>query len=115
MLSSSWRTASSFESVPVAFKETIMRVLGISGSPRRGGNTDILINTALEVLAAEGIETKFLSLADRPVKPCVACGGCFKKDVSFRQACVDHFEGCGIVAYRHGALWRMANGYETYG
>jgi multimeric flavodoxin WrbA len=57
-----------------------MRVLGISGSPRRGGNTDILINTALEVLAAEGIETEFLSLADRPVKPCVACGGCFKKD-----------------------------------
>ena len=31
-----------------------MRVLGISGSPRQGGNTDILIHTALEVLAAEG-------------------------------------------------------------
>jgi multimeric flavodoxin WrbA len=57
-----------------------MRVLGISGSPRRGGNTDILINTTLDVLAGEGIETEFLSLADRPVKPCVACGGCFKKD-----------------------------------
>ena len=27
-----------------------MRVLGISGSPRQGGNTDILIHTALEVL-----------------------------------------------------------------
>jgi multimeric flavodoxin WrbA len=57
-----------------------MKVLGISGSPRRGGNTDILINNALQVLAQEGLETEFLSLADRPIKPCVACGGCFAVD-----------------------------------
>ena len=54
-----------------------MRVLGISGSPRRGGNTDILVNSALEVLAAEGLQTEFLSLADRPIKPCGGCRGCF--------------------------------------
>ena len=57
-----------------------MRVLGISGSPRREGNTDILVTTALEVLAAEGLQTEFLSLADRPIKPCVACRGCFASD-----------------------------------
>ena len=57
-----------------------MRVLGISGSPRRGGNTDILIETALAELAGAGIETEFLSLADRPVKPCTACRGCFAAD-----------------------------------
>jgi multimeric flavodoxin WrbA len=57
-----------------------MKVLGISGSPRRGGNTDILVNTALELLAAEGLQTEFLSLSDRPVKPCVACQGCFASD-----------------------------------
>ncbi len=70
-----------------------MRVLGISGSPRRGGNTDILIETALGELAGEGIETEFLSLADRPVKPCVGCRGCFKAD---EIRCVQHdpaFEG----------------------
>jgi multimeric flavodoxin WrbA len=59
-----------------------MKVLGISGSPRRGGNTDILIRTALDVMAGEGLETEFLSLADRPIKPCVACGGCFSADVA---------------------------------
>ncbi len=53
-----------------------MKVLGISGSPRRGGNTDIIVQTALDVLAAEGIETELLSLADRPVKPCTGCLGC---------------------------------------
>ena len=57
-----------------------MKVLGISGSPRLGGNTDILVGTALEVLAAEGLESEFLSLADRPIKPCVACRGCFASD-----------------------------------
>ena len=57
-----------------------MRVLGISGSPRCGGNTDILVNAALEVMAGEGIETEFLSLSDRPIKPCVACRGCFASD-----------------------------------
>jgi multimeric flavodoxin WrbA len=57
-----------------------MRVLGISGSPRRGGNTELLINAALEVLAGEGLETEFVSLADRPIQPCLACGGCFKSE-----------------------------------
>ena len=57
-----------------------MKVLGISGSPRPGGNTDILIKHALGVLEKEGIETDFLSLADRPVKPCMACAGCMKGD-----------------------------------
>lgn len=57
-----------------------MRVLGISGSPRRKGNTDFLIHTALGVLTEEGIDTEFVSLADRPVKPCTACGGCFKSE-----------------------------------
>jgi multimeric flavodoxin WrbA len=61
-------------------QENTMRVLGISGSPRRGGNTDTLILSALDVLANEGIETEFLSLADRPVRPCVACGGCFRSE-----------------------------------
>jgi multimeric flavodoxin WrbA len=57
-----------------------MQVIGISGSPRRGGNTDILIETALGELRAAGVETEFLSLADRPIKPCVACRGCFAGD-----------------------------------
>ena len=56
------------------------QVLGISGSPRSGGNTDILVTTALEVLAGEGAETEFISLSHRPIKPCIACGGCSDTD-----------------------------------
>jgi len=57
-----------------------MKVLGISGSPREGGNTETLVTTALDVLATEGIETDFLSLAGRRVKGCLACGGCTKTE-----------------------------------
>ena len=59
-----------------------MRVLGISGSPRRGGNTDFVINAALGVLAKEGLETEFVSLADRPIQPCLACGRCQKSETA---------------------------------
>ena len=82
-----------------------MRVLGISGSPRREGNTDILVNTALEVLAGEGLETEFLSLADRPIKACVACRGCFdsetirciQKDPAFEGILGKFAEADGIL------------------
>jgi multimeric flavodoxin WrbA len=57
-----------------------MKALGISGSPRPGGNTDTLVKLALDLLAGEGIQTEFLSLADRPIKPCMACAGCVKSD-----------------------------------
>jgi len=57
-----------------------MKVLGISGSPRPKGNTEIAVRTALDVLAGEGLETEFFSLAGRDIKPCCACGGCGKTD-----------------------------------
>jgi multimeric flavodoxin WrbA len=57
-----------------------MRVLGVSGSPRHGGNTDILLQTAFNVFAEEGIETELLALADRPVLPCTGCYGCRRPD-----------------------------------
>lgn len=53
-----------------------MKVLGISGSPRSDGNTEYLIKTALNDLASEGMETEFVSLADREIQGCTACGGC---------------------------------------
>jgi len=70
-----------------------MKVLGVSGSPRPGGNTDILVKVALDALADEGIQTDFLSLAGQPIKPCVGCGGCRKWD---KVGCVQEdpaFEG----------------------
>jgi len=55
-----------------------MKILGISASPRVGGNTDIIINEVLESAKAEGAETEFLSLAGKTINPCVACDSCKK-------------------------------------
>jgi multimeric flavodoxin WrbA len=53
-----------------------MKVLGISGSPRSGGNTELLIQTALKEFESEGMETEFVSLAKRQILPCDGCAGC---------------------------------------
>lgn len=53
-----------------------MKVLAICGSPRPRGNTWHLLQEALRVLNAQGIETEYLSLHDREVRPCLACEKC---------------------------------------
>lgn len=53
-----------------------MKVTGICGSPRSGGNTEILLKTALAVLEKQGIETELLPLAGLTIKHCTACMAC---------------------------------------
>lgn len=52
-----------------------MKVLGISGSPRKGKTTDELVK---EVLAAVDCESEFVSLAGKKIAPCTACLACVK-------------------------------------
>ncbi|NCB37984.1 MAG: flavodoxin family protein [Erysipelotrichia bacterium] len=62
-----------------------MKVLGINGSPRKNGNTEMLINTVFAELQKEGIETELVQLGGNSVRGCLACGRCFEnKD----QKCV---------------------------
>jgi len=53
-----------------------MKVVGIVGSPRKGGNTERLVSESLEVIAQDGIETELICLADREIHPCTACLSC---------------------------------------
>ncbi len=39
-----------------------MRVLGLNGSPRRGGNTDLLLAQVMKGAEAKGAETRTLIL-----------------------------------------------------
>jgi len=55
-----------------------VKVLGIFGSPRKGGNTDLLLEEALKGAAAEGALVDRLRLCDFTISPCTACQGCFK-------------------------------------
>ena len=46
-----------------------MRVVGIVGSPRIGGNTEILTAHALSAIAREGIDTELVRLAEKHIEP----------------------------------------------
>jgi multimeric flavodoxin WrbA len=53
-----------------------MKVLGLNGSPRRGGNTDTLLGEVLRGAAGLGAETENLRLSELDISPCTHCDGC---------------------------------------
>jgi multimeric flavodoxin WrbA len=53
-----------------------MKVLGIFGSPRRDGNTDILLEKTLKGAQKEGAVVERLHLTDWTITPCKECHGC---------------------------------------
>lgn len=55
-----------------------MRVLGLAASPRRGGNTDLLLAELLKGAAGKGAEVKTFYLNDMKIMPCQHCDACFK-------------------------------------
>jgi len=53
-----------------------MKILGISGSPRAKGNTDILVQEALKAASEMGAEQEFIAISGKKIKPCNGCGTC---------------------------------------
>ena len=53
-----------------------MKVVAFNGSPRRNGNTVILLKEIFRVLEREGIETEMIQLGNKPFHGCTACGKC---------------------------------------
>lgn len=51
-------------------------ILGISSSPRYGGNTDVLLDAALAGARSSGASTEKIILNCLDFKPCQECGGC---------------------------------------
>jgi multimeric flavodoxin WrbA len=52
-----------------------MKVLGISGSPRKG-NTEFMVSAILERLESKGIETELILLRKKDVRNCKGCLTC---------------------------------------
>lgn len=55
-----------------------MRVLGVAGSPRKNGNTDLLLTEVLAGASSAGGQTKLIRLVEYDVGPCRHCDGCLK-------------------------------------
>jgi multimeric flavodoxin WrbA len=53
-----------------------MKVVAFQGSPRAGGNTDILLEATLEPVREAGHELVLFNLNSMAITPCQDCGGC---------------------------------------
>jgi multimeric flavodoxin WrbA len=62
-----------------------MKVIAFNGSPRKNGNTEILINYVLNEIKKEGIETEYIQIGGRYIKGCAGCRQCF---VNKNQKCI---------------------------
>lgn len=52
------------------------KVLGIGGSPRKGGNSDILLKRLLKGARGEGVAAEGVQLRDYQFQPCIGCEQC---------------------------------------
>ena len=55
-----------------------MKILGLSCSPRKQGNTEILLGEALNGAQQEGAGVELYSVSGKDIKPCDGCGVCNK-------------------------------------
>jgi multimeric flavodoxin WrbA len=71
-----------------------MKVLGISGSPRRGGNTEQLVSKALAHCKDYGAKVSFIALSEQKVEHCSGCNSCREPP----NACVQEDDVSAILS-----------------
>jgi len=86
-----------------------MKVLGISGSPRAGGNTDTLLEALLAGATAEGAETEMVALRTHAIAPCTGCERC-RKD----RTCTRFYDGMHLLYPKIEAADGLILGSPTY-
>ena len=82
-----------------------MKVVAFNGSPRKEGNTRILLETVCEELEKEGINTEIIQIGGKQVHGCTACMKCFENkdnrciiDNDFVNECIEKMiEADGII------------------
>ncbi len=62
-----------------------MKAVAFNGSPRKNGNTHMMLETVLGELKSAGWETELVQVGGRLLRGCLACGSCFKNK---NQRCV---------------------------
>lgn len=68
------------------------KILGIGGSPRKGGNSDILMKRFLKGARDEGVTTEEIQLRDYQFQPCNGCERC-RKD----KLCTGLLDGMQLI------------------
>ncbi|MFC2039203.1 flavodoxin family protein [Chloroflexota bacterium] len=66
-------------------RKMVAKVVGFVGSPRKGGNTDLLVQAALQGAGDAGANTSIYYLDDYDIRGCKECMNCKEPDA---KACV---------------------------
>ncbi|MBI5056699.1 MAG: flavodoxin family protein [Nitrospirae bacterium] len=53
-----------------------MKIIAFNGSPRKGGNTELLLNEAVKGIEQAGRAVQIFNLNSINISPCQDCGGC---------------------------------------
>lgn len=68
------------------------KVLCVGGSPRKGGNTDVILKTFASVLKKKGVANEIVHLRDYSFLPCIGCEQCRKDHI-----CRGHQDGMQLL------------------
>ena len=68
-----------------------MNILILSGSPRKGGNTDLLVEAFVKG-ASQKHHVEVVSVHDYKVNPCMGCSACFVSKDKSTNALNEAFE-----------------------
>lgn len=55
------------------------KIVGISGSPVKNGNTDTFLSTIIDSAAEKGLDTDTVNLAQMKIENCIHCNYCLSK------------------------------------
>lgn len=53
-----------------------MKIIAFMGSPRKDGNTELLLNSAIKGIEYSGLSVEVFNLNGMEILPCQGCGGC---------------------------------------
>jgi putative NADPH-quinone reductase len=56
-----------------------MHILALAASPRRGGNTDTLLEQTIAGARSQGADVEHIIIPRYKIAPCVECNGCWKE------------------------------------
>ena len=85
------------------------KVIGLSGSPRVRGNTDILLDQFLSGARKAGVQTEKIALRDYSIQPCIGCEECREN-----KTCTRFHDGMQLLYPKVEESKGMVLGSPTY-
>ncbi len=90
------------------------KVLALTSSARKGGNTDVLVDEMARALRENGCEVEKLYLSDLNIKPCTGCRACRLRDVKTICAIKDDMTPIYEEFYAPDGIDGFPSGFPIY-